>query len=84
MRRDVEQNLIEQPALNLFEPRLGCFDQAERAGSLGHPAVTVVAERLDGCGPFAGLAVREPVELVGLELEKLGQLGGRGDRRHRP
>ncbi len=79
-----EQDLIEQPTLKLFEPRLGGLDQAKRAGWLGHPAVTIMAKRLDVADPFAGLAVGEPVELAGLELEKSGQLGRRCDRRHRP
>ncbi len=79
-----QQDRVQQFALKLLQARFGRFDQAERAGWLAHPSIAVMAKRLDRIGAFAGLAIGEPVELVGHHVEEAGQIGWRCDRRNRP
>ena len=44
--RDAGEHVVQQPALDLPQPRLGRLQQAVTPGCLGHPPVAVVLQRL--------------------------------------
>ena len=82
--RDLVEDLVEDPALDLLQPLFRPGDRARRAVRAWLPAVGVVAQAAVGRVALEAAGVREPHEPAGVELQEVGELARRRDRRRRP
>jgi hypothetical protein len=71
---DGSEEVIEQPALDPPQARLGSLEQAMPAAALGDPAISIVKERLDVGGGVHPALVGEPGELADPEAQVPSQL----------
>ena len=83
VRRNPDQQLAQDPALDLLQPQLRALQHARRAVRSRDAQVGVVAQLAlrPALEPFD---VREPGELPGIELESLREVADGVDPRHRP
>ena len=82
VHRDRGQDVAQQPALDLLEPRLRRGEQPD-AVALGQHRPPVVPQRLGG-GALEPVQVGEPGELALVEVEQAGQCAEVGQQRDRP
>ena len=82
--RDVVEDLVEDPALDLLQPQFRPRDRPGRAVRARLPAVGVVAQAAVGRVALEPAGVREPHEPAGVELQEVGELARRRDPRRGP
>ena len=82
--RDRVEDLVQRPALDLLQARLGRLDQPLQAAAARRPPVAVVTQPLGRGGPLQSAGVGEPRELPIGELQPFGELVDGRQGRDRP
>jgi hypothetical protein len=80
MRRNGVQDAVQHAPQHGLDARLGDFDEPKAAASLRQPGAMVVLEPQALAAAQIAPSIGEPLELTGLGLQQLPELGERGRR----